>query len=102
MTTSLPLLALAGLGDVPSWMFFVAFSIWPFHISSALGLTTTLTLSGYGPAAVTFQCLMLFLWLAAAPLVLRSLKIRLWLKYLYLPFGYALTTFATNLIPALL
>jgi len=45
---------------------------------------------------------MLFLWLAAAPLVLRSLKIRLWLKYLYLPFGYALTTFATNLIPALL
>ena len=102
MTSALPLFALAGLGDVPAWMFILAFSIWPFHISSALGVTTTMTLVGYGPAAVISQCLMLFLLLAAAPVVFRSSKIRFWFKTLYLPIGYPLVTLLTNLIPAFL
>ena len=102
MTSASPLFALAGLGDVPGWMFILAFSIWPFHISSALGITTTMTLVGYGPVAVISQCLMLFLLLAAAPVVFRSSKIRFWLKTLYLPIGYPLVTLLTNLIPAFL
>ena len=102
MTSTSVLFALAGLGDVPGWMFILAFSIWPFHISSALGITTTLTLVGYGPAAAIFQCVMLILLVAAAPVVFRSSRIRRWLKILYLPVGYPIITFLTNLIPAFL
>jgi len=99
MTDVSPMFALAGLGDVPAWMFILAFSLWPFHISTALGITTTLTLHGYGVFAVSFQCLMLLLLLAAAPSVFRSSSMRRWLKILYLPVGYPIITLATNLIP---
>ena len=102
MTSTSPLFALAGLGDVPGWMFILAFSVWPFHISSALGITTTLTLVGYGPAAVICQSLMLLLLVVAAPFVFRSSRVRRWVKILYLPLGYPLITLATNLIPGFL
>jgi hypothetical protein len=84
-------------------MFIVAFSIWPFHISSALGIADhALTLVGYGPAAVVAQCLSLLLLIGAAPFVLRSSRVRRWVKILYLPLGYPIVILATNLIPALL
>ena len=94
--------ALAGLGDLPAWMFILAFSFWPFHITSALGITTTLTLVGYGPAAILCQSVMLSLLLVAAPLVFRSPRVRRWVKILYLPVAYPLVTLATNLIPGFL
>ena len=101
MTDFSEMFALAGLGDVPALMLILALSLWPFHISSALGITTTLTLHGYGVFAVSLQCLMLLLLPAAAPSVFRSSSIRRWLKILYLPVGYPVITLATNLIPTL-
>ncbi|MDB6026539.1 MAG: hypothetical protein JWM68_2762 [Verrucomicrobiales bacterium] len=98
-----PLFALAGLGDVPNFIFIMAFSFWPFHISTALGITGyDLRLGGFGTAAVVCQCFMLFLLIVAAPFVFRSQRIRGWVKVLYLLLGYPLVTVATNLIPAFL
>src|SRR6185369_15616262 len=102
MTITAPMIALAGLGDLPAWMFIVAFSFWPFHISSALGITTTLTLVGYGTAAILCQSVMLSLLLAAAPFVFRSPRLRRWVKMFYLPLGYPIVTLATNLMPRFL
>jgi|SRR4051812_40770379 hypothetical protein len=98
----MPLLALAGLADTPDWILIVVFSIWPFHISTAIGVTTTLTLVGYGPIAVISQSGALLLLIAPTPFVLRSPKVGRWVKIVYLPLGYPLVTLATNLIPGFL
>jgi hypothetical protein len=102
MNNIFPMFALAGLGDVSEWILFLVISVWPFHISSALGVTSTMTLHGYSPAAVAIQCLGLFLLLAAAPRVFREGANRPLLKALYLPVGDPVVTLSTNLIPGFL
>jgi hypothetical protein len=86
-------------GKIANWMIMELF-VWPFHIGNALGISTRLELAGYGPAAVTFQAVMLCLLAVGAPIVFCSTRFRRSVKLLYLPLGYGLITLLTNLIPA--
>jgi hypothetical protein len=85
--------------DSPNWVI-VIFGLWPFHISSALGISRN-DLVGYGSTAVIIQSALLLLLIAFAPVVSRSGKILRWLKVCYLFLGYPLVMLATNLIPAI-
>ena len=100
MHSSLPIFALAGLGDVPGWMFIVMFSIWPFHVANALLSSPGLDLVGHGPAATAAQAIVLVAFLLAFSIILRAHRIRRVFKWLYLPVGYPVLTFLTNLGPA--
>jgi len=100
MTTPKLVFALAGMGDFPAWTYYVAFSLWPYHVTRALGITDrALTLAGYGPAAVICQAVMLAMVVLAAPLLFGSSRVRPWVKILFIPVAYPVVTLATNLIP---
>src|SRR6266496_3229734 len=99
MDNSPQILALAGLGDMPNWMFLVMFCIWPFHVMNDLFHNPGLDLVGHGPAATAVQAILLFAFLGGSPFILRSRRVPRVVKWLYLPVGYPLLTFVTNLGP---
>ena len=95
------LLAQTGLGDAPDLMLIMMLSLWPYHISSALGLTRYMTLIGYGPAAVAFQSITLLFLFVGLVLIARSPRRPRWLKAFLLVVGYPIAVFGTNVIPGL-
>jgi len=96
-------IAQAGIGDIPGFFFLLIFSIWPFHIAVATGVVGAhQQLVGYGPAAAAYQAAALVALVAAIPLIWRSQAIPVWVKCLYLPLGYPLVTFITNVLPGVL
>jgi hypothetical protein len=96
------LFAQSGIGDVPELLLLLMLSLWPYHISSALGVTSSMALVGYGPSAVVVQTTMLLLLLIAFVFIVRPPQRTRWVKALFLAVGYPLMTLATNLIPGFL
>jgi hypothetical protein len=103
MTNITALLAQSGIGDVPEVLLFLMLCLWPYHVSSALGITSYyMSLVGYGPMAVALQTTMLLLLFLSFVLIIRSPQPPRWFKRLFLPVGYPFVILVTNLIPGFL
>ncbi len=102
MTPITTILAQSGIGDTSEWALLWMFCLWPFHISSALSGQSSPQLVGYGAAAVTLQVVGLVVLCAVFPFVLRSRSRHRLATIFYLPVGYPLVLFATNIGPALI
>jgi len=100
MNTPVCLLALAGLGDTPNWLFLLVFALVPLYLGSPL-IPSELHLFGTGVGTAVFQglCLGALGW--AAVKVYRSPKPPWFGPYLLFPIGYPIVTLTTNLGPSL-
>ena len=97
---SIPIFAQSGIGEVPEWIIMCGLCVWPFHIHGAL--TGRGSLVGYGIPAVIAQIVILIGLFAAFAFLLRSPRIRWFIKALFLPVGYPLAMLVTNLLPGLI
>src|SRR5438552_15168707 len=101
MNAHILLFALAGLGDVPNWMWLLWFSIVPFHVCAPL-MDSSLRLGGTGILAAVFQGVSVLGLGWAAVRAFRARERPWFIRYLLFPIGYPVVMLATNLLPAIL
>ena len=78
------------------------FCVWPFHLSTALGLTTTLTVHGYGTTTVACQAAALILFAVVAIYFIRKSEFGAFMKTALVAGGYFAVVLLTNLAPVYL
>jgi hypothetical protein len=101
MNATIVLFALAGLGDVPNWMWLLWFAVIPFHLCAPL-MDSSLRLGGTGTLAAVFQGLSALGLGRAAMRAFRARERPWFFRYLLFPIGYPIVMLFTNLLPAIL